>query len=422
MSKPMKAAVTMNAPFLPLVFRMLLLALVWMAGAAPHLCRAADFLYSNKFETVAAEVWLPGDAPVVRGMIVHAANYKLKADDRWAEFGRSLGFGHIALNMDNVRSAGNRGPRLRAAMDKALKECAEQTGRTELLNVPLAGTGHSAGGLVTPTLLATPGRVLTLTIDCGWVSDPKKLKPADKPVPQLFTLGAIPDAFNMLPGIENNFVPARADGWPWALGLQHGCAHDFGNAAVLQIAWMKGVIAARLAADADARLGVPKLREIKLEDGWLGDIDSVSNQWASIAHWKEFKGDKSRAAWFPDRSVAYVWRAWQTKNSPLVLEVASADGSAKLPPWNPKIARDLMLNPGADVHLGVTVAGGMSVKNVQYFDGDTLLGSVSAPPWQFVWRASRPGAHAIHAIWEDAEGKRGAVNPALVVIRGRSNP
>jgi len=78
----MKAAVTMNAPFLPLVFRMLLLALVWMAGAAPHLCRAADFLYSNKFDNVAAEVWLPGDAPVVRGMIVHAANYKLKADDR----------------------------------------------------------------------------------------------------------------------------------------------------------------------------------------------------------------------------------------------------------------------------------------------------------------------------------------------------
>ena len=203
--------------------------------------RAADFFYSNKFDNVVAEVFVPGDTPVVRGMIVHAANYALKPGDRWAEFGRSIGFGHVALNMDNVRSAGNRGPRLRAALDKALKECAERTGHKELLNVPLAGTGHSAGGLVTPTLLATPERVITLTIDCGWVSDPKKFKPADRLVPQLFTLGAIPDAFKMLPGIESNFVPARAESWPWALGVQHGCAHDYGNSAVLQITWMHAI-------------------------------------------------------------------------------------------------------------------------------------------------------------------------------------
>jgi len=384
--------------------------------------RAADFFYSNKFDNVVAEVFVPGDTPVVRGMIVHAANYALKPGDRWAEFGRPIGFGHVALNMDNVRSAGNRGPRLRAALDKALKECAERTGHKELLNVPLAGTGHSAGGLVTPTLLATPERVITLTIDCGWVSDPKKFKPADRLVPQLFTLGAIPDAFKMLPGVESNFVPARAESWPWALGVQHGCAHDYGNSAVLQIAWTHGIISARLPANADARAGAPKLRETKLEDGWLGDIDSVSNQWATIAPWGEFRGDKSRAAWFPNRAVAYVWRAWEAKDSPVVLEATTSDGSAKLPPWNPKSSRDLMLNPGVDVHLGVTMAADLSAKSVQYFDGDILLGSASVPPWKFAWREPRPGAHAIHAIWETTDDRHGAVNPALVVIRGRRNP
>lgn len=192
-----------------------------------HAFGAADFIYSNKFDNVSAEVWLPGDAPVVRGMIVHAANYQLNPDDRWAEFGRSIGFGHVTWNMDNVHSAGNRGPRLRAALDKVLRECAEKTGRQELLYVPFVGTGHSAGGLVTPTLLTTLERVITLTIDCGWVSDHTKFKPEVKQVPQLFTLGAIPDDYKMLPGIESRFVPTRADGWLWALGLQRGCAHDF---------------------------------------------------------------------------------------------------------------------------------------------------------------------------------------------------
>jgi len=382
---------------------------------------AEDFIYSNKFDNVVAEVWIPDSVPVVRGMIVHAANYKLKADDRWAEFGRSIGFGHIALNMDNVRSAGNRVPRLRAAMDKALMECAKQTGRRELINVPFVGTGHSAGGLVAPTLLTTPERVITLTIDCGWVSDPKKLKPADKLVPQLFTLGAIPDAFNMLPGIENNFVPARADALPWAIGLQHGCAHDFGNSAVLQITWIRGVIDARLPVNSDARLGAPKLQDIRFEDGWLGDIDSVSNQWAYIAPWKEFKGDKSRTAWFPNRAVAFVWRAWEAKDPLVVLEVSTSDGSSRLPPWQPKVARDLILNYGVDVNLEVSTNSNMNFRNIQYFDGDILLGSVSSAPWRFVWHKPKPGVYAIHAIWESTDGLKGAVNPALFIIRNRRN-
>ena len=133
-------------------------------------------------------------------------------------------------------------------------------------------------------------------------SGPKKFKPADRLVPQLFTLGAIHGAFKMRPGIESNFVPARAESWPWALGVQHGCAHDYGNSAVLQITWMHGIISARLPANAD---------------------------------------------------------------------------------------------------------------------GDILLGSAFAPPWKFAWREPRLGAHA---IWETTDDRHGAVNPALVSIRGRRNP
>jgi len=232
-------------------------------------------------------------------------------------------------------------------------------------------------------------------------------------------LGAVPDAFEMLPGIEKNFVPAREEGWPWALGVQHGCAHDYGNAAVLQIAWLGGIIAVRLPADADARAGVPKLREVKLEDGWLGDIGSVAGQWATIAPWKEFAGDRSRAAWFPNRAVAYVWRAWQTKESPVALEAAAADGSAALPAWEPKSARDLMVIRGIHVELRARAGGALCLKKVEFLDGDTTLGEVTAPPWGVTWLRPPQGPHAVHAIWEAEGGRRGAANPALIVIRAK---
>ncbi len=397
--------------------RFLLLSAVFLL--TPACLTANDLVLSNKFGEVTAEIFIPGDVPVLRGLYVHAANYMLKPDDRWAEAGRAIGFGHIALDID--RKANNRPTKLRKALDAALLEFATKSGHKELPNLPLAGTGHSAGGWVTQIILRTPERAITAAIDCAWVVDSTRLNPTDKSVPMLFTLGTIPDDFKMLPDITNKFLPARAGDWPWALGVQHGCAHDYGNSAAMQIPWMNAVIEARLPRDASALDAPPKLRDLKLEDGWLGDTTKISNQWASIESWSGFKGEKSRAAWFPNRAVAFVWRAWQTKDSPVVLEASAADGSANLPAWSQKSSRDLMLNPGVDVHLGVNIGEGIAVKKVQFLDGDIVLGEMTAPPWQFNWRGPSRGAHAVHAIWEGNDGRRGAVNPALIVVRGKES-
>lgn len=378
---------------------------------------AADLMLSNKFGEVTAELFVPGDVPVLRGLYVHAANYKLKPDDRWAEAGRAIGFGHVSVDID--RKANNRPTKLRKALDEALVEFAAKSGHKELPNLPLAGTGHSAGGWVTQIILKTPERAITAAIDCGWIVDSTKLNPPDKAVPMLFTLGAIPDAFKMLPDITNKFIPARTAGWPWALGVQHGCAHDFGNAAALMLPWMNALIAARLPPVASTLNAPPKLHDLRLEVGWLGDLNSISNQWATIAPWAEFQGDRSRAAWFPNRAVAFIWRAWQTEDSPVVLEAAAADSSARLLPWNTKAARDLLVNPGVAILIGVTMRENFSVRKIQFFDGDELLGVAEAAPWQLTWRKPAAGAHAIHAVWETSEDRKGAVNPALVVVRSQ---
>jgi hypothetical protein len=206
-----------------------LLAVATLLIATP-LFAADDLVLSNKFGEVTAEIFIPGDVPRLRGLVLHAANYKLKPNDRWAEWGRVIGFGHLSLDID--RKANNRPGKLRAAMDQALPVFAKESGHAELPAVPLVGAGHSAGGWVTQILLKTPERAIAAAIDCAWVVDATKLNTADKSVPMLFTMGAIPDAFKMLPDITNKFVPARMDNWPWALGVQHGCAHAHGPAVV----------------------------------------------------------------------------------------------------------------------------------------------------------------------------------------------
>ena len=61
------------------------------------------------------------------------------------------------------------------------------------------------------------------------------------------------------------------------------------------------------------------------------------------------------------------------------------------------------------------------MKNIQFFDGDQLLGEAASAPWQFLWQKPKPGAHSVHAVWQTDDGRDGAVNPALVVVRHAQN-
>jgi len=109
-----------------------------------------------------------------------------------------------------------------------------------LPHVPLAGTGFSAGGMVTRVLEAWPERMLTNGISCSWVRDADEMGEAAA-IPELFIIGAKPDAFKMLPAIEEHFEPALAQRRPWSLGLQHECQHDWANSGTLIVPWMQAI-------------------------------------------------------------------------------------------------------------------------------------------------------------------------------------
>lgn len=88
--------------------------------------------------------------------------------------------------------------------------------------------------------------------------------------------------------IEQHYEPARKKNMPWGLGLQWGCAHDYANAAALQVPWVRAVAKARI-SEADG-----KLQPIKLEDGWLGDRTSIDGSFATVASWSDFHSSEKQ--------------------------------------------------------------------------------------------------------------------------------
>lgn len=129
--------------------------------------------------------------------------------------------------------------------------------------------------------------------------------------------------------------------------------------------------------------------------------------------------DKETAAWLPNKEVAFVWRAWVTKKSPVVLQTATVTGTEKstLPAWNPKKGRTLMVAPGGEVELSVTADENAAIKSVKYYEADKLIGASNTAPWTFAWKNPASGTHPVWVEWTDTAGKVHAANPALIAVK-----
>jgi hypothetical protein len=382
-------------------------------GGAGKAVAGDDRIVTTRVGEVSARLYIPEEIKVCRGLMVHTMSDIMTSTDRWAELCKLLQWAHIELNIS--RGATQRPLKLRAALDESLKQFAAQCGHPELAHLPMAGAGLSAGGMVTGVMLKSPERTITSCVSCGWITDPTKQSPEEVRIPMLFTIGAINDAFNMVPDVEGKFYPGRKDGRLWALGFMWGCKHDFGPSATFFVPWIKTIAEARVPQDWDPLKGPAVLKEIKLEDGWLGDCATWETTWAAIAPYNEFKGDKSKAVWLPNRAMAYLWRAFQSKDAPV--ELTASAGKDQLKRYQPRAGQQLVVDPGQDVAIGAIGVEGLNVKKIGYYAGDVPLGESAAAPWSVVWKSPAPGPYPLLATWETADGKPGATTAALVIVR-----
>jgi hypothetical protein len=370
---------------------------------------AEDLMLKTRVEPVDVEIFIPQEARPVQGLLVHVFNHRLRSHGRWVTLCRELKWAHI--NTIISRKANNRPKKIRHAIYESLQQFADQTGLPELVHVPRTGVGFSAGGMAVNVLETEPHLMLTNAISCSWVRDPAIMGGAAA-IPELFIIGAVPDAFEMLPAIEKHFEPAIKQGRPWCLGLQHQCKHDWANSGTLSVAWIQSIAKLRYPDRVDPTKPIP-LRPLPFQEGWRGNRSTIDGTMATVVDAADFRGTEKTTTWLPDRAFAYVWRAWQTKDSPVDLTVRTADGSKRLPPFDPRKSFGMSIDPGVPLVLGVSPKREVPISNVQFYHGDSLIGGAASAPWEIKWSSKRIGCYPIWAQYLREETPA-VTNPALI--------
>lgn len=373
---------------------------------------AQDTVLHTNVERTDANLFLPAGVKVIRGVLINPADKKVGPGSVWDESCRHWGFAHLGLMLEEVDKRNNRPSTLRKVIDAALKEFAEKSGHAELVTAPFVFGGMSKGGGWSAELgQGYAARTIAFNNVCGWVGKPDK----DLSMPAVIVIGGIPDGFKMLDAVGTQYEPARKKGAAWCLAIQWGNAHNYSNANALAFPFLDAVITSRLPRDANPADGPVKLKDMKPEDGWLGDGATWESTHATIAAYGEFKGDKERAVWLPNRYVAFAWRSFVSKDPPVQLDVATADGKLKAASFTPTAKRSLIVPRGSAVTLTAYAGSGTAFQKVSFYDGDHLLGESNAAPFAFTWQNIPDGPRAVFIAYTTGDGNVGYSNPVLVL-------
>ena len=124
-----------------------------------------------------------------------------------------------------------------------------------------------------------------------------------------------------------------------------------------------------------------KLKPMRIEDGWFGDRGTWETNYAAVAGYADFKGDKASAAWLPNRYVAYVWRSFVSRDPPVQVVAQTTDGRLKTPPFKPMDKRFLIVPHGTGVELAAEVRPGAEIRKAAFYDGDVRLGEAAVAPF-----------------------------------------
>jgi len=96
---------------------------------------------------------------------------------------------------------------------------------------------------------------------------------------------------------------ARRRNAPWTYFCLPRGGHGNVVPNELLMPWLDGVIAQRLPADVDLSKGLPKLRDIRIEAGWLANPHTLE-----IAEYAKYADDKAKATWLPNEASAMAWK------------------------------------------------------------------------------------------------------------------
>lgn len=141
-------------------------------------------------------------------------------------------------------------------------------------------------------------------------------------------------------------------------------------------------------------------------DGWLVDSNTIRRAFATVTNWAAYTGDRTKAYWFPNKNMAYVYRAMATHNPPISLSVP---------------ADETEVNPGASITVTVNVAGYAGWTSINIFSFSTNLASFTSGTPTVTLNNVQSGLYVFHAT-----ATRGGTNvttkPVMVTVRKTAAP
>jgi hypothetical protein len=363
-------------------------------------------------------VVIPEALKTVRGLLVEC-NYA-GGDSRgdwtfchyYREFMHLHGFGLVA-------SAGDV-PHVKAfqAFRNCLQMCSATSQHPELVNVPYAAVGFSAGGGFASTLMTRePDKTIAVGIICARYNFDPIVKPYTAApanvlgIPSILITGETEKlndpAVDGRHKVDEVFIPDRPLGaqiaWMETQGLGHEYAENRQDLLIMPL--LDLAVRTRYAKDGDVTKGPIKLGFINPASGWVADNTTWKSGLTKIVPATQFKGDLGHSSWLQNEDIAFIYRAYATHNNPLTLTSPGQCG-----PGTPT------MDPGSNVPITVDASKFPNWKKLEFYDGAKNLGRVTAAPTQFTATNLTPGYHVFSVLGTDAGGDIRSSNPVMVVV------
>jgi len=215
-----------------------------------------------------------------------------------------------------------------------------------------------------------------------------------------------------LPMVRNKPTPAKDFA---CRANTYGFPHGIYSKYSFFVAFLDRCITLRLPAETPPPGQPTLLRPLVREAGWVGDYNEVG-QWNAIAPVSEAKG-MVEPVWLPDAYAAWMWRSYHSASPDVkltgpVIEYRKADGKWGGPECG--LGYGGQLPAGSPLKFSASATG--AYEKIEFHDGDQIVGTDFAAPWEVSGVKLDRGLHALFAVGVKADGTRQASRCAFAVV------
>ncbi len=352
---------------------------------------------------------IPTEVTTIRGLLVVSNGsggdsrdfYKASSYEEFLHlhgFAFLGGVGAASSHADNVQ-----------IFQRALARFAQVCGHPELVNVPYATTGFSAGGGFSRDLLNfLPERVIAAgmvgtTLKFSTTGEPQE-PAATRATPLLLINGELENMGSLIAPVLAEHRPLGAE---WGYMELQGRGHEMCGQEVLTMPYLDAAVRLRYPASGNVLKGPLTLNPLDPLSGWVADNRTLKTNWVNICPAAQFTGDIQQSSWLLSKDIAYPYRAYASFNRPLTITSPTMNDSMNAP----------VQGVGSSVPIVVDATKFPGWKKLEFYDGATKLGEITQGSAQFTATNLALGYHVFSVLGTDAGGDLRPSNPVMVIVR-----